>query len=405
MSVRHAIFALIICSIWGVNFTVMKIGLMQIDPYLFGFLRFSIVFLLLLPWLKIVPGMMIKLFLLGNLIGGFQFALVFLAMDMTNHVSAMSVVVQLNIPITLIMAHFFLFERMSYWRTSGVLISFLGVLIITLEPEILEEGIVILIVVGATTMYSIGVIMMRKMASINVFQTQAWVAFFSVPIFFIMTLIFESGQIEQVLNIDLIGILMVLYTSILASIVGYGGINYLLKLYPVTLISPFMVSVPIFATIGSVTFLNEILSVKFILGAMFGGVIAVYDVDLAIITISILYLIAAIFNKYMPNVPINHKLKKNDPWSLIKDFLHSYKKLWNDTLGQLSLTITTLFWGAGATLRLVIIGWAAYALGYGLDKSTTLSATAFTELSIIKTLESEIKKASNIFFVNSVLTS
>ena len=112
-----------------------------------------------------------------------------------------------------------------------------------------------------------------------------------------------------------------------------------------------------------------------ILGAIFGGVIAVYDVDLAIIAISILYVIAAIFNKYMPNVPINHKLKRNDPWSLIKDFLSSYKTLWRDPLGQLSLTITTLFWGAGATLRLVIIGWSAYALGYGLDKSTTLSAT------------------------------
>ena len=112
-----------------------------------------------------------------------------------------------------------------------------------------------------------------------------------------------------------------------------------------------------------------------ILGAIFGGVIAVYDVDLAIITISILYLIAAIFNKYMPNVTINNKLKKNDTWSLIKDFFISYKKLWVDPLGQLSLTITTLFWGAGATLRLVIIGWAAYVLGYGLDKSTTLSAT------------------------------
>jgi len=112
-----------------------------------------------------------------------------------------------------------------------------------------------------------------------------------------------------------------------------------------------------------------------ILGAMFGGFIAVYDVELAIITISILYLIAAIFNKYMPDVPTNYKIKKKDPWSLVKDFLSSYRKLWNDPLGQLSLTITTLFWGAGATLRLVIIGWAAYALGYGLDKSTTLSAT------------------------------
>jgi MFS family permease len=112
-----------------------------------------------------------------------------------------------------------------------------------------------------------------------------------------------------------------------------------------------------------------------ILGAMFGGVIAVYDVNLAIITISILYLIAAIFNRYIPDVPTYHKLKKRNPLFLIKDFLTSYKKLWSDPLGQLSLTITTLFWGAGATLRLVIIGWAAYALGFGLDKSSTLSAT------------------------------
>ena len=112
-----------------------------------------------------------------------------------------------------------------------------------------------------------------------------------------------------------------------------------------------------------------------ILGAMFGGVIAIYDVNLAIITISILYLIAAIFNRYIPDVPTYHKLKKRNPFFLIKDFLTSYKKLWSDPLGQLSLTITTLFWGAGATLRLVIIGWAAYALGFGLDKSSTLSAT------------------------------
>ena len=112
-----------------------------------------------------------------------------------------------------------------------------------------------------------------------------------------------------------------------------------------------------------------------ILGAMFGGILAVYNVDLAIVIISLLYLIAAIFNRYIPSLPLNHKIDKKDPWSLIKDFLSSFKKLWNDPLGQLSLTITTLFWGAGATLRLVIIAWAAYALGFGLDKSTTLSAT------------------------------
>lgn len=267
MPIKHVFFAFFVCFIWGVNFTVMKIGLLQLDPYLFGFLRFSIVLILLLPWLKIVPGMMVKLFLLGNLMGGCQFALVFLGMDMTNHVSAMSVVVQMNIPITLILAHFFLFERMSYWRTTGVIVSFLGVLIITLEPEILEEGIVVIIILGATILYSVGVIMMRQITAIPVFQTQAWISFYSVPAFVIMTLIFEEDHVEQVMNMDYVGILMVLYTSVLSTIVGYGGINYLLRRYPVTLISPFMVSVPVFATIGSVIFLGETLSVKFIAGS------------------------------------------------------------------------------------------------------------------------------------------
>lgn len=268
MSPRYVLFALFVCLIWGVNFVVMKIGLQQLDPYLFGLLRFSIVLLILLPWLKVVPGEMIKLFILGNLIGGLQFALVFLGMDMTDHVSAMSVVVQMNIPISLILAHFFLSEKMSYWRTSGVVVAFAGVVIITLEPEILEEGIVVLIILAATALYSVGVVMMRKVTAVPVFQTQAWVSFYSVPVFIVLTLLFEQNQMEQVMNMDWVGISMVLYTSILSTIVGYGGMNHLLRHFPVTLISPFMVSVPVFATISSVVFLGETLSTKFVIGSI-----------------------------------------------------------------------------------------------------------------------------------------
>ena len=268
MPIKFALFALFVCFIWGVNFAVMKIGLEQLDPYLFGLIRFSIVLVCLLPWLKMVPGSMFKLFVLGNFIGGFQFALVFLGMDLTNYVSAMFVVVQMNIPITLLLAHFFLAERMSYWRTGGVIVSFLGVLIITLEPAILEEGMAVLIILAATILYSLGIILMRKMTAIPVFQTQAWVSFYSVPVFLIMTYMFEADQISQIENLDMVGISMVLYTSILSTIVGYGGMNYLLRRYPVTLISPFMVSVPVFATISAVIFLNEVVTVKFIIGAM-----------------------------------------------------------------------------------------------------------------------------------------
>ena len=85
MSFRYILFAILVALIWGVNFVVMKVGLLRLDPFLFGFLRFFIVLIILLPWLKIVQGAMFKLFILGNLIGGFQFALIFLGMDMTEH--------------------------------------------------------------------------------------------------------------------------------------------------------------------------------------------------------------------------------------------------------------------------------------------------------------------------------
>ena len=58
----------------------------------------------------------------------------------------------------------------------------------------------------------------------------------------------------------------------------------------------------------------------------------------------------------------------------MKDFFKSFVKLGKDPLGQLSLAVTTLFWSAGATLRLVVIAWAAFAFNYGLDQATKLTA-------------------------------
>ena len=113
-----------------------------------------------------------------------------------------------------------------------------------------------------------------------------------------------------------------------------------------------------------------------ILGAVIGGELASKEMDLSysILIISSLYLLAAIFNRYIPILPINHSLKKNTPWFLVKDFFKSFVKLGKDPLGQLSLAVTTLFWGAGATLRLVVIAWAAFVFNYGLDQATKLTA-------------------------------
>lgn len=111
-----------------------------------------------------------------------------------------------------------------------------------------------------------------------------------------------------------------------------------------------------------------------ILGAILGGILASNDPGLAIMTITALYLLAAIFNIYIPKLPIDHKLPKKNPAFMLLDFWYSFKALWLDPRGQVSLAVTTLFWGAGATLRLVVIAWAASALNFGLEQATQLMA-------------------------------
>ncbi|CEZ20081.1 Lysophospholipid transporter LplT [Candidatus Methylopumilus planktonicus] len=111
-----------------------------------------------------------------------------------------------------------------------------------------------------------------------------------------------------------------------------------------------------------------------ILGSIIGGALAQFDPLVAIIIITGLYLLAAVFNRYIPLFPIDHKLTKKNPLFMIKDFWHAFKVLWNDPQGQLSLAVTTLFWGAGASLRLIVIAWASYALQFNLEEATRLTA-------------------------------
>jgi len=94
--------------------------------------------------------------------------------------------------------------------------------------------------------------------------------------------------------------------------------------------------------------------------------------EASIIFIAIFYGIAAIFNLYIPNTGVDHHILNKNPIFLIHEFKHCVKLLWTDKLGQISLAVTTLFWGAGATLQFIVLKWAEVALDYPLNKAAQL---------------------------------
>ncbi len=94
----------------------------------------------------------------------------------------------------------------------------------------------------------------------------------------------------------------------------------------------------------------------------------------AILVIMMFYVIAALINLRIPDTGARYVTQKTNPIELVKDFAVCFKTLWNDRLGQISLAVTTLFWGAGATLQFIVIKWAQVALHMNLSQGAILQA-------------------------------
>lgn len=112
--------------------------------------------------------------------------------------------------------------------------------------------------------------------------------------------------------------------------------------------------------------------------------------SISILIVLGLYSLAAFFNLAIPKLPVEHELINRDIYSLWKDFWASFFSLWRDPLGQVSLAVTSLFWGASTTLRFIILLWAAIALKFDLQEATQLTAIVAVGLAVGAVIASKL---------------
>ncbi len=94
--------------------------------------------------------------------------------------------------------------------------------------------------------------------------------------------------------------------------------------------------------------------------------------EAAIAALILVYLIAAIFNLYIPRTEAPLQPVSRNLFTLVRDFAHCNARLWGDKLGQISLATTTLIWGVTGNVRYIVLAWAAAALGYSTTQATSL---------------------------------
>ncbi|AEI77380.1 lysophospholipid transporter LplT [Cupriavidus necator N-1] len=96
--------------------------------------------------------------------------------------------------------------------------------------------------------------------------------------------------------------------------------------------------------------------------------------EAAMVVIMLFYVVASIFNLFIPDTGARYPAQEKNPIRLIAEFGDCFVALWRDKLGQISLAVTTLFWGVGATLQFIVLKWAEKSLGLNLSQGALLQA-------------------------------
>ena len=266
---RDLVLLLGITLVWGFNVIVSKVGVSEIPPLLFTFLRFAIVAIALAPTLRIHRGQMSALAVAAVLSGGLNFALSFAGVKLAPNVTAVAIASQLGIPFTTLLSVALLGEVVRWRRLLGIALAFGGVLIIGFDPQMIAHWQSLALVVASAFVGSLGIIAIKKLYGFRPMELQAWLAWISLPLLLVATLQIEQPQLASLADVSWRAWGALAFTAVFSSIIAHTGYFHLIQRYPITSVAPLTTLSPIFTILFGVTLLGDSLSVRIALGAVF----------------------------------------------------------------------------------------------------------------------------------------
>lgn len=264
---RDLALLLAITLVWGFNVVVSKFGIEEIPPLLFTSLRFALLALALIPWLRVHRGSMNAIIVAALLSGALHFGFMFVALAKAQNVSSVAIAGQLGVPFTTLLSVALLGETVRWRRWTGILLAFAGVCVMGFDPQVFARATSLGFAIASAFLGSLGLIAIKKLPPIRPLELQAWFAWVSWPLLLALSLAFERPVLADLRDVSLVGWGAVLYTSLAASLFAHTCFFLLVQRYPVTSVAPLTVLAPVFAVVFCVTLLGDQLTPRLALGS------------------------------------------------------------------------------------------------------------------------------------------
>ena len=257
MKTYDILIALSVPILLGFGFVIAKPAMEYFPPYLLMGLRFTIPALILVWFFPIPKGLFLDLFKVSFIGSTLQYGLTYTGLNIIDASSAI-LLIQLEVPFGILIAFFLLKEIPSIKNIIGLLIAFIGVIILTGAPNLESKYIGVLLTLAGAFTWSLGAVMAKPLSKkIGAFALMTWLCVFSGPILILVSAIFNGNPAQYILSANFYSWLTLIYLGFFMQPVAYGAWYYVLRKYPVNKVMPVLLLLPVAGLTTAIFLLGE----------------------------------------------------------------------------------------------------------------------------------------------------
>ncbi|MGE5475961.1 MAG: DMT family transporter [Bacteroidales bacterium] len=260
MTPRDLATALLVVTLWGLNFIAVKAALTQLPPFLLTGLRFVGVALALAPFFRPRRDQIMGIAAIGAVLGCGHFGLLFFGLSGMDAATT-AIVTQLGVPFSALLAWAVFGEKLGPARGLGLVMAFGGVALLAGEPT-LPHWTPLVVAVLSMLGWAISNVQVKRLGQIAPLALNGWMAVFAAPMLIALSAVLESGQTAALARAatDWKVLAGIAYTVIGSSLIAYSLWYRLLARHPMNRVVPVTLLGPVIAVTSGVTVLGEVLT-------------------------------------------------------------------------------------------------------------------------------------------------
>ena len=279
MSNKDIFLAILVPCVLGFGFVIAKPAMESFPPILLNGLRWSLSGLIMCYFFPFPKKFIKQMFVISIIGGTIQYSLSFYGLKILDGASA-TLFVQAEIPFGILIAYFLLGEKVPLKNIIGLIIAFVGIAILSGNPNLEGKMLGVLLVLSGAFLWSLAQVFAKDVSEkIGGLALTAWLGIFSGPQCIIASYFIEGNTFDFITNATTQAWIIVIYLAVGMNVIGYSCWYSVLSRNPVNNVMSVLLLFPITGLLTSIFVLGETPNTY----AYFGGAIIIFGVAMILI--------------------------------------------------------------------------------------------------------------------------